>query len=425
MNALTGDKLLELECRKSFEYFWNEANTNLNSSGYGLVRDRAPGNPQVCSVAAVGFGLSALVIGVERKWISKEAGNERALGTLNTLLYNAEHVNGFFYHFLNMSTAKRYWNCEASIIDTSLALCGAITAGEYFGGEVREKAQRIYERVNWEWYRNPGNNRFYMGYSPEEGFFGSWDIYAEQFMMYFLGAASETHPVNPEMFYGFRRDIGSYSRYSSIVHSPNGSLFVYQFSHAWFDLRGKRDRCGMDWWRNSVLASKANRRYCTDNTGIFKTFGQNSWGLTACDGPFGYSGDYGAPPRWAHNIHDGNDGTVPPCGAAGSIVFTPDESLAALEHYYNSFPGLWGKYGFMDAYNLDVSPPWFAKDVIGIDKGITLLMIENHRTGLIWDVLMRNEYVRKGMKLAGVTEAGLIENTEVYKSQDMDTIKTL
>lgn len=406
MRRLTGEKLLELESKKCFDYFWNEANGDKNSPGYGLIRDRAPHHPQGASIAAVGFGLTALVIGVERGWVTYKKAQERAVGTLSTLLHHAEQVNGFFYHFLDMDTARRLWNCEVSIIDTALALCGAITAGEYFGGDAARYAQEVYERVDWEWYRNAETNWFYMGYSPERGFFGAWDMCAEQFMMYFLGAASPTHPVNPEMFYRFERNTGGYGVHFPIIHSPGGALFIYQFSHAWFDLRNKKDREGVDWWQNSVLATRANRQYCIDYADHFTTFGPNAWGLTACDGPAGYSGAYGTPPRLTGSIHGSNDGTVPPCGAAGSIAFTPEESIAALEYFYNDIPGLWGKYGFRDAYNMDVTPAWIGEDVIGIDKGISLLMIENYRSGLVWDVFMRNTYVREGMRLTGVLEAG-------------------
>jgi hypothetical protein len=403
MDILSGERLLEEESRKCFEYFRQEANTNKASPGYGLIRDRAPGNPRVCSVAAVGFGLAALAVGAERGWISAAEARERTLGTLHTLLYKAEQRNGFFFHFLDMNTAKRYWQSEVSVIDTAIALCGAITAAEYFRGEVAELAEKLYHRVNWEWYRDPAVNLFYMSYLPESDFSGHWDIYAEQLMMYFLGAASPTNPVNPDMFYSFSRCGGRYGRCPSMIPSFFGSLFTYQFSHAWFDLRGKRDRVGVDWWGNSIVATLANRQYCMDHAGKFKTFGPDSWGLTACDGPYGYSGGYGAPPGGMAGIHGGNDGTVAPCGAAGSIVFTPQESIAALEHYYCHFPDLWGRYGFRDAYNLDISPAWFAQDVIGIDKGISLLMIENYRTGFVWEVFMANEYAQKGMWEVGLT----------------------
>ena len=169
---IEGPPILELESKKSFDFFWNEANTDKNSPGYGLIRDRAPGNPNLASVASVGFGLTALAIGAEREWITQDEAKERVDGTLDTFLNEAEHVNGVFYHFLNMDDAKRAGLNEVSIIDTAILVSGAITAGEYFEGDIKEKADEIYKRVDWDWYRDENRNMFYMSYTPEDGFSG-------------------------------------------------------------------------------------------------------------------------------------------------------------------------------------------------------------------------------------------------------------
>lgn len=406
------EKIMDLESKGCFDFFWEQANSDSDSLGYGLIRDRAPGRPSMASIASVGYGLTALVIGAQREWVTTVQAYERALGTMKTFLYNAEHINGFFYHFLNMKSAKRYRKCEVSVIDTAILICGVLTAGEYFGIEVKELAEKIYERVDWNWYVNQETNFYYMGHHPEKGHFGEWNFYAEQFMMYFLGAASPTHPINPELFYIFKRQCNSYMDYPKFIHTRSGSLFTYQFSHAWYDFRNTLDRNDYDWWKNSVLATKTNRQFCIDNSDKFKTFGPNSWGLTACDGPSGYCGGYGTPPCQNNNTGYYADGTVPPCGSAGSIVFAPDEVLDTLNFLYDNFPKLWGKYGFVDAYNLDVTPAWYAVDCIGIDKGISLLMIENYRTGLVWDVFMKNKYTKLGM-----------EKCEIHKTDDEETRK--
>lgn len=408
------EKILDLESKGCFDFFWNEANSDENSKGYGLIRDRAPGIPKMASIASVGYGLTALVIGVERKWVTYDEAYERALGTMKTFWSNVHHVNGFFFHFLDIHTAKRYKRCEVSVIDTAILICGILTAGEYFGGEVKELAEKIYLRVDWNWYVDHNRNLYFMGYTPEKGHFGEWDFFAEQFMMYFLGAASTTHPINPELFYIFERHHNAYKDYPEIIHTRTGSLFTYQFSHAWYDLRNTYDRYGFDWWENSVVATKMNRQFCMDNSNKFKTFGANSWGLTACDGPRGYTGCYGAPPSEKSNTGHYTDGTVPPCGAAGSIVFTPDFVIDTLNYLYGNVSELWGKYGFNDAYNLDITPSWYCKDVIGIDKGITLLMIENYRTGLVWDVFMKNKYAKLGMEKCEIHK---ILNAEETKEQ--------
>lgn len=415
---LNNEKIIELEARGCFDFFWNEANIN-SELGYGLIRDRVPSSKSMASIASVGFGLAALVIGVERKWISYAEGHERVEGTLSTLLYNVEHVNGFFYHFVDMETGKRYGNSEISNIDTAIVLCGAITCGEYFEGEIKGMVEKLYARVKWEWFRDKHTNMFYMGYSPERGFEGWWDFYAEQLMMYFLGAGSPTYPVNPEMFYDFMRHEASYGEHN-FINSWFGSIFTYQFSHAFFDFRDTEDKQGVNWWENSKEATLGNRQFCIDNSKKFKTFGENSWGLTACDGPYGYSGKYGAAPSGSipmgrFNMEHANDGTVTPCGAAGSIVFTPRESLKALNYYYNNFPKLWGKYGFKDAYNLDVAPAWYGEDYLGIDKGISLLMLENFGTGLIWKYFMKNKYVKLGLKRCGVVKTDTNKFVEEFQ----------
>ncbi|MCI9286822.1 MAG: hypothetical protein HFJ57_02400 [Clostridia bacterium] len=396
-----GEKLILKELKKSYNFFIKEANLNKNSKGYGLVRDKTLLANHIASIASVGYGLGALVIGVEHKWIKYSDAYNRANRTLDTFINSVEGKNGFYYHFVNMETGKREWNCELSIIDTGIFICGAITAGEYFGGEVKEKAEELYKRINWEWYRNKDTNYFYMGYSPEKGFWGKWDMYAEQLMLYVLGVSSPTFPIDKSMYYEFIRERSNYKDIKDIIYTYCGTLFTYQFSHAWIDFRNKKDLDGIDWFENSIKATKANREYCMDNMKNYKTYGPNSWGLTACLGPKEYSGGYGAKPCKT-DLEIENDGTVAPCGAIGSIVFTPKESIEAMEYLYNTFPKLWGRYGFKDGYNLDGEKPWFAKEYIGIDKGIEILMIENYLNGTIWKYFMKNKYVQEGLEKLGI-----------------------
>lgn len=391
-----GEKLLRKELKGNFKFFITQANSNPKSQGYGLIRDKSELSPEVASIASVGYGLAALVIGAERKWIRYEKAYKKAKGTLDTFLNNLEATNGFFYHFIHMETGKREWNCEVSIIDTGIFICGAILAGEYFGGEIKQKAEQLYKNINWDWYRDESVNQFYMGYSPEQGFSGHWDMYAEQLMLYVLGVASPTFPVEPTIYEDFKKPVADYGEIKNIVHTYCGTLFTYQYSHAWIDFRNRKDKDGIDWFENSVKATLANRKYCIENSQKFKTFGENSWGLTACLGPKGYSGEFGAKPAFSEL--QGNDGTISPSGAAGSIVFTPELSMQSLEYYYEHFPKLWGKYGFKDAYNLEGEKPWYAKECIGIDKGTSMLMIENYLTGLIWKYFMKNQYVKKGLE---------------------------
>ncbi len=403
-----GEKLILKELKKSFDFFINETNTNKNSKGYGLTRDKTIIANHVASIASVGYGLAALIVGVKHKWIKYEKAYDRANRTLDTFINNLEGKNGFYYHFVNMETGKREWNCEISIIDTAIFICGALTAGEYFGKQIKEKAENLYKRVNWEWYRNKETNYFYMGYTPEKGFWGHWDMYAEQLMLYVLGVSSDTFPIDKSMYNDFKRKRANYKDIEDIIYTHCGTLFTYQFSHAWIDFRNIKDKDLIDWFENSIKATKANRKYCIDNKRKFKTYGENSWGLTACLGPKGYC-SFGAKPCDV-NLKIENDGTITPCGAIGSIVFTPEESIKAMEYYYNTFPKLWGKYGFKDGYNLEKEKPWFAKEYIGIDKGIELVMIENYLNGTIWKYMMKNKYVQNGLEKLEFArqEAGLL-----------------
>ena len=402
-----GKKIVRKELKACYKFFINEVNDNTKSEGYGLIRDKTILADNISSIASVGYGLAALVIGVKHKWISYKSAYNKAVGTLDTFINNVEGINGFFYHFVNMENGKREWDCEVSIIDTAIFICGALTAGEYFGKDVKKKAEILYKKINWQWYRNEKNNYFYMGYKPEIGFWGHWDMYAEQLMLYVLGVSSPTFPIDKSMYYTFQRKKADYCDIKDIIYTYCGTLFPYQFSHAWIDFRNLKDENQTDWFENSIKATKANRQYCINNMNNFKTYNENSWGLTSCLSPRGYC-EFGAKPSDA-NLNKMNDGTVSPCGAIGSIIFTPNESIKAMEYYYNNFPKLWGKYGFKDGYNLEKKSPWFAEEYIGIDKGIELLMLENYLNGTVWRYFMKNKYVGAGLDILKIKK---IESTE-------------
>lgn len=390
------EEILELEMKGSFDFFWKEANTDENSPGYGLVRDgNGEKDEHRASIASVGFGLSAIVVGVDKGWITKDEGHKRALGTLKTFWHNAEHLNGFYYHFLNLETAEKFeafYDC-ASIIDTALLVNGAITVAEYFGGEVYEYMDKIYHRIDWTKYYDEERNLYYMGYTEEKGGFGQWDMYAEQLMQYILGVASPTHAVPAKIYKGFDRELRTYKDFEFYAtrHNP---LFVHQYSHAWYDFEKVVDEDGINWFDNSVSASRAQKQYAIDHQDNYPSYGENTWGFTACDGPNGYHA-HGAPAYDIDNKPLKNDyGTIAPTAALGSIVFTPDDSLNVLENFYNNIPELWSEYGFLDSFNAEDNDLWVAKRVIGIDKGATLLMAANYQSGLIWKLYMQNKYVK-------------------------------
>lgn len=390
----------ELEAERCFAFFWEQANLKEDSKGYGLIDDRAPSNG-FASIASVGFGMAAIPIGVENGWITYDEGQERAEKTLASMK-NLDTVHGFYYHFYTKRTGNPSKGVEVSCIDTALLIAGALVAGEYFGGNVETLAKEIYERVEWDWYVNPRTNQFYMGYNADKEIFsGAWDYYGEQLVMYFLGAGSPTHPVGLKCYNSFTRSKVNYGGYD-VIHSWFGSIFTYQFSHAFIDFRGIEDNKGVNWFDNSINATLASHAYAQEMSAEYKTLGPLSWGFTACDGPDGYSGLYGSAPSGSGSTAHYVDGTVPPCGAIGSFAFTPTLAMETMDYYYETLDGaLFGEYGFYDAYNLDSMPTkaWIAKDVIGIDKGVSLLMIENYRSGLVWDLFMRCDFMQTALEV--------------------------
>ncbi len=385
---------------KSFLFFWEQANDLDSSPGYGLIRDRYPGNPSLASIASVGFGLSAIVIGVERQWITYEEGYERVLKTLDAT-EDLPRWNGYFYHFYTMLGAPASGS-EISTVDTGLFIMGVLHSGFYFGGEVEAKARAIYEGVNWPTLVEPSTvalPRFYMAYnvSTQEKL-GRWDYYAEQLLIYFLGIASPTYPIARKTYFSFTRHTYTSPRTNeSYIHSWFGSIFTYQYSHAWIDFRNYEDYNGINWFDNSVKAVRDNHAFATLNPSGFATWSELAWGMSAGDSPDGYDGFLGSPLSGSSNTAHRNDGTIVPYGALGSIVFLPEEAIASSEYYTTELgDSLIGDYGYKSAFNFEEGE-WYAPDVIGIDKGITLLMIENYRSEMIWEHFMEIDYIQDAL----------------------------
>ena len=224
-------------------------------------------------------------VGVEYEWISYEEASNRVLKTLITL-ENLERVHGFYYHFLSMSTGRRVWNSEVSVIDTAILMNGVLIAGKYFGGEIEQKANKLYEEVEWNWYLI--QHRFYMSY--KEGFSGSWSGYAEQLMMFVLSAGSPTYSLDKSPYLNMKYSSTLSSKtdaYDPFYLTWTGSLFTYQFSHAWIDFRNIEDEKGVNWFTNSVNTTKAAINFQNYIQIVINQY-ENSWGLSASDGPNGY-----------------------------------------------------------------------------------------------------------------------------------------
>ncbi len=412
------NELIEKEIEGCFEYFWNESNGDKNSRGYGLMLDSSR-NDKMCSVAATGFALSALVVGADRGYRSKEEIEERAFGTIKTVHENVKNENGFYYHFVHYDTAEAWGKNEFSTIDTALFLMGAVTVGEYFGGEIKEYVRKISESVQWDWlvFEHKGVPSYHMAYNPVKG--GSytskdqkdgwvpaqWDHYAEQLMMYILHAG-QTHSdkqLVKDLYFGFERAVGSYEG-ENFVYCFGNALFIHQFSHAYFDFANYVDSKGFDWFRNSKHASLANRAWCENQT-KFKGLHKNSWGLTAMHDSKGYR-VAGGPP-WGNSVReydlmekellDGHyEGTVAPYGPLGSFPFIPEEAGEFLIHLADNYPTMFGKYGIYDSYS-DEEELWISETYIGIDKGPTIIMLENYLNGTIWKYFMQSDIAKRAI----------------------------
>jgi hypothetical protein len=396
-DEISDEQFLDEVERSSFEFFWREA-----SSSTGQVKDRAllngdSGARPISSIAATGFGLTALCIADQRGYRKTGEIVERVKKTLRFLWNNLPQEHGFFYHFINMNTGQREWKSEVSSIDTSLLLCGVLTARQHFADtEIRDLATKIYERVDWPWMLN-GGSAFPMGWHPENGFLTArWDHYCELMMIYLLAIGSPTHPVSPETWKAWSRPVIKYQGLEYI--SGNDPIFTHQYSHAWFDFRHKRDAYA-DYFENSVTATKAHKLFCLSLHDRFSDYSDDLWGITASDSAKGYVA-WGGPPEQGRI-----DGTVVPCATGGSLPFLYDDCLKVLRNIRSRYGhrGAWGRYGFVDAFNSLTN--WYDPDVIGIDVGVSLLMAENKRTGFVWETFMKNKEAQTAMEKAGFRTA--------------------
>lgn len=387
LSAKERELLLRIE-KDTARYFFENAHATT-----GLVKDSSrPGAP--ASIAATGFGLAVYGIAAERGWTSRSQAYSKVKKTLKFALTQMEHQRGFFYHFVQPHNGKRAWGSEVSSIDTALFMAGAFLASELFSGEeVKRLTEQLYDRIDWNWMRN-GTDQLSHGWKPESGFLPYyWDSYNEHLILQALAFGSKTHPPPANVWNGWNRLEDEYEGYR-VVYAHTGSLFTYQFPHAYIDFRTLSDR-GINYFQNSIHAAGANKAFCLHQSARFKGYSQTSWGLTASLGPFGYRA-YGARPGLA--IHDG---TIAPYGAIASLPFTPRESMEALNYYYKELgTQLYGKYGFRDAFNLDEN--WFADEWLGVDQGITILMIENALDQTGWKRFMGQDWMRRWIQRCGL-----------------------
>ena len=409
---------MEAELRGCFNFFWNEwvadatlPTHGLNAGDYVGLKRHMP-----LAIESQGFYFPVIVLGVERGWVEREAARKRVLAALDSLL-RLQHFHGFFYHFIDVESGQRGWRAagvEVSNMSTATMIAGALMAGEYFGGQVRVKAEQLYERIDWNWFLDKEQQHFFMACHPEvvppgkqvneQGMFGHWAAYSEHLIMYVLaaGAPRPAYATDGRPYAAMNTPVGSYKG-PPFVYCRTGSAFVYQWSHCFLDFREMMDAKGRNWFENSRQAALAAQRFAIDSADQVKGLGPNSWGMSASMSPTdGYSGHYGSLP--ADRSFLKMDGTVAPYGPLGFVVFTPDRSKAALEHML-TIPGLVGEYGLYDAYSFQTKAegdrPWVGRSYLAIDKGIVALMFENYATQLIWRYVHASPHVQRGLARCG------------------------
>jgi hypothetical protein len=416
--AETDEVLIDRLQHGAFDYFCDYTN-----AANGLVADTSrPGSP--CSIAVVGFALSCYPVAVQRGWVSRQAAAQRVLTALRFFWMspqseepNATGYKGFYYHFLDMPQGRRVWRCELSLIDTAILLAGMLTAALYFDlpeeAEIRSLAADLYRRVDWPWALN-GENTLAQGWKPETGYLHyGWEGYNEATLLYILAIGSPTHPLPATSFahwtftYQWENLLGIDTLYS-------GPLFTHLFSHAWIDFRGIRDQfmreVRTDYFENTKSAIGIQREYAARNPRGFAGYSRNLWGITAGDGPTNQ--DKSLRPRdrrfygyMSRGVPFGpDDGTLAPWAMLATLPFAPQAALEGTRNLLRRYPGVCVKDRFSSGFNPGPGGDgavWLSEGWYGLDQGVLVMMIENHRSGLIWDITRRSPEVRRGLARAG------------------------
>ena len=398
---VTDDELLTIVQERTFRYFWDYAHPVS-----GLARERL-GSDDIVTSGGSGFGVMAFPVAVERGFITRDEAVERLLKIVNFLGCKADKFHGAFPHWLNGTTGKAIpfspKDNGGDIVETALLLQGLLTVKEYFNGEdpretaIRDGIDAIWRGVEWDWYTR-GEDVIYWHWSPEY----EWEMnlpvrgWNEALIVYVLAASSPTHSIPPIIYnIGWARAgaMANGEEYMGVtlpLGPPyGGPLFFAQYSFLGLDPRGLSDRYA-DYWEQNVAQTRINYKYCVENPRGWKGYGRNVWGLTACDVPGGY----------AANSPTEDFGTIAPTAALSSFPYTPYESMEALHYYYYILgEKAFGEYGFCDAFNLQED--WFSPSYLAIDQGPIIIMMENYRSGLLWNLFMKNEDVRAGLNSLG------------------------
>jgi hypothetical protein len=404
-------------------YYLHETNPD-----NGLVRDKTDPHAPV-SIAAVGMALATIPVVVERGVIARDFAAKITLKRLRYLLQcpqgpepDASGYKGFFYHFLDIETGRRVWQCELSTIDSAFLFAGALTAGTYFDRdvpnetEIRTLADALYHRADWNWARN-GEATLTHGWRPETGFIPHrYRGYDEGLLLYILGLGSPTHPLPLESYPAYCATYQWKQIYDrELLYS--GPLFTHQLSHLWIDFRGLRDAFmrahESDYFENTRQATLVQQEYAIRNPLGYVGYGEHCWGFTACDGPGNVrQAVNGVEREFFDYIARGapfgpDDGTVAPWVVVASLPFAPDIVIPTIQQFRSMDLGMTAKYGFSPSFNQSFAVPdsptgwWVTPYHFGIDQGPVVLMIENYRTGLLWDIMRRSPAIVTGLRRAG------------------------
>ena len=425
MIPANSDQLLDKIQRKTFGYFVNE--TNLAN---GLVRDRTT-DSSPASIAAIGLALASYPVGVEREFISRADAVKRTLTSLRFFwnspqgtAADATGYKGFYYHFLDMQTGRRVWNCELSSIDSTFLIAGMLVAAAYFTldtpdeTEIRQLANQIYARADWDWMLNGGPTVSH-GWTPERGFLRyRWEGYDEALLLYMLGLGSPTHPLPPETYAAWASSY-KWKRIYGIEYIYSGPLFTHQLSHIWIDFKGIRDAYmrtrDLDYFENTRRATQVQRQYAIRNPMQFEGYGENCWGFTACDGPGPKTCKVkGIERRFYNYVSRGapfgpDDGTVAPWAVVASLPYAPDIVLPAIDYMDKLHLVDKNPYGFKTSFNRTFPDNkadefgWISAGHCGINQGPIIVMIENYRSQLIWNLMRKSPYLIAGLHRAGFT----------------------
>ncbi|MBL7804458.1 MAG: hypothetical protein JNL02_12025 [Saprospiraceae bacterium] len=400
---MTDEQLLDMTQQYTLRYFWDYGHPVS-----GLARERSNGNDDIVTTGGSGFGIMALIVGVERGWITREAAVNRMVQIVS-FLQVADRYHGVYPHWLDGNTGNTVpfsqYDNGADLVETAFLMQGLLAARQYFNqndpleNAIRDVITILWEDVEWDWFRKNNGPVLYWHWSPNYGWQMNFPLrgFFEAQIVYILAAASPTHPV-PASLYQTGWTAGNYANNASYYGYPiycgpygGGPMFFAHYSYLGFDPRGKKDAFCNYFVRNRNHAL-IQVAYALANPENHEGYGANCWGLTSCDGPNGYS---------AHDVNPQNDnGTVAPTAALASMPYVPAESMNALRYFYRELgQNLWGRYGFYDAFNLDQN--WVAPSYLAIDQGPIVVMIENHRSGLFWDLFMANPEIQPALDAIG------------------------